>query len=329
MADDPTESAAVGADARELNEQPLLARARITAAHGRRLAGGVGLFLVVFWLLVTVVVPPYLPSEAETVSILPGVVVTAFVFETLDSAAGMGFGATVGTVLFLLGYPPDAVVPVLLLSEAVTGLVGGLFHNEFNNVAFGFAGGRRSPTEATAVLGIITTAGVAAVAVSVGLSYYALALPDVVIKLYVASIIAVIALVTLFKRVLDPATEYRRRRLIAFAVLAGANKGVAGSGYGPVVTIGSILSGVYEKSATAITTMAEGVVSLAGIGAFFLISAAGYELHLLLLPSVFAGGFFAAILAPYTVRVLPNRVLGYLVPVYALVLAGGLLLQVR
>ncbi len=217
---------------------------------------------------------------------------------------------------------------MLLLSEAVTGLVGGLFHNEFNNVAFGFADEQRTPTEATAVLGIIATAGVAAVAVSVGLSYYALKLPAVVVKLYVASIIAVIAAVTLLKTVLDPTTEYRRRRLIGFAVLAGFNKGVAGSGYGPVVTIGSILSGVYEKSATAITTMAEGVVSLAGVGAFFLISTAGYELNLLLLPSVFTGGFFAAILAPYTVRVLPNRALSYLVPVYALGLAGVLLLQV-
>ncbi|ERG88169.1 MAG: hypothetical protein J07HX5_00312 [halophilic archaeon J07HX5] len=90
MTDDPTESTAVGADARELNEQPLLTRAKITAAHGRRLGGGIGLFVIVFYILITLVVPPYLPPGEETVSILPVVVVTAFVFETLDSAAGMG-----------------------------------------------------------------------------------------------------------------------------------------------------------------------------------------------------------------------------------------------
>lgn len=58
------------------------------------------------------------------------------------------------------------------------------------------------------------------------------------------------------------------------------------------ITIGEILSGVYEKSATAITTMAEGVVSLAEILIFFTILITAYDLNLVLLPSVFAGAFW-------------------------------------
>ena len=323
MSDSNTE---IGAIARKLNGRPIVQRAKLDRSHGRGIALGLAFFVASLWVLLEVVVPPYLPADASGVALLPVVVLSAFVFETLDSAAGMGFGATIGTLLFLLGYSPDAVVPALLLSEAATGLVGGAFHNEFQNVDFGF--GEDGPTEATKVLGLIVGTGVVAVAISVVMTYLAFEIPGVFVKLYVGAVIVVIALTTIVKKFVSPATEYHRRRLIGFAALAGLNKGIAGSGYGPVITIGEILSGVYEKSATAITTMAEGVVSLAGILTFFTISITAYDLNLILLPSVFAGGFLAAILAPYTVRVLPNRILGYLVPTYALVLAGVLFMKV-
>lgn len=326
MSDSSAETAEIGAVARKLNERPIVQRATLTWRHVRKIALGLVFFVAALWVLVEVVVPQYLPADVSGVSLLPVVVLTAFVFETLDSAAGMGFGATIGTLLFLLGYTPDAVVPALLLSEAATGLVGGAFHNEFRNVDFGF--GEDGPTEATKVLGLIVGTGVVAVAISVVMTYLAFEIPDVFVEVYVGAVIVVIALTTLIKKFVDPATVILRRRLIGFAALSGLNKGIAGSGYGPVITIGEILSGVYEKSATAITTMAEGVVSLAGILTFFTISITAYDLNLILLPSVFAGGFLAAILAPYTVRVLPNRILGYLVPSYTLVLAGILFMKV-
>ncbi|MFB6128696.1 MAG: sulfite exporter TauE/SafE family protein [Halorhabdus sp.] len=326
MSEVDTETTEIGAIARKLNEQPIVRRAKLNRQHGWRIVAGLAFFAVALWVLVEFVVPPYLPSDVSGAVLLPAVILAAFTFETLDSAAGMGFGATIGTLLFILGYTPDAVIPALLLSEAATGLVGGAFHNEFRNVDFGF--GDDGLTEATKVLGLIVGTGVVAVAISVVMTYLAFEIPGVFVKVYVGAVIGVIALTTLVKKFVNPATEYHRRRLIGFAALAGLNKGIAGSGYGPVITIGEILSGVYEKSATAITTMAEGVVSLAGILTFFTISITTYDLNLILLPSVFAGGFLAAILAPYTVRVLPNRILGYLVPSYALVLAGILFLKV-
>lgn len=318
----------IGTIAKQLNNQSFLQRAKLTRKHGRGIAMGLVAFLAIYLTLTEIVVPPYLPSDASGVSLLPLVILLAFVFETLDSAAGMGFGATIGTLLFLLGYSPDAVIPALLLSEAATGLVGGLFHNEFQNVDFSLGLNGEGPTEATRVLGLITVTGVIAVAISVVMTYLAFEIPGTFVKIYVGVVILIIASTTLVKKFVAPATDYHRRRLIGFAALAGLNKGIAGSGYGPVITIGEILSGVYEKSATAITTMAEGIVSLAGILTFFTISITAYDLNLMLLPSVFAGGFLAAILAPYSVRVLPNRILSYLVPSYALILAGILFLKV-
>jgi uncharacterized protein len=317
--DDDTAHTEIGAIARKLNARPIAQRMRLDQTSLRRIGLALIIYVFIVWALIEFVVPQWSPVDANVPTFIPTVILAAFVFETLDSASGMGFGATIGTLLFLLGYSPDAVVPALLLSEAATGLVGGAFHNEFQNVHFGFDEER--PTEATKVLGLIVAVGVVAVAISVVMTYLAFEIPDTFVKLYVGIVILIIALTTLVKKYVEPATEYHRNRLIGFAVLAGLNKGIAGSGYGPVITIGEILSGVYEKSATAITSMAEGIVSLAGIVTFFTISITAYDLNLMLLPSVFAGGFLAAILAPYSVRVSPNRILGYLVPSYALVLA--------
>jgi hypothetical protein len=100
------------------------------------------------------------------------------------------------------------------------------------------------------------------------------------------------------------------------------NKGLGGGGYGPVITLGAIFSGIIEKSATAIATLAEGCVSAFGLLAFLAISAAGVAVDLTLLPSLWVGAFPAAVIAPYAVRVLPNRVWRYVIPVYALGVAS-------
>jgi hypothetical protein len=47
------------------------------------------------------------------------------------------------------------------------------------------------------------------------------------------------------------------------------------------------------------------------------------KVDLTLLPSLWLGAFPAAVLAPYAVRVLPNQVWKYLVPIYALVIGGA------
>jgi uncharacterized protein len=60
------------------------------------------------------------------------VIVIAFLFEGLDSSDGMGFGTALAPLLFILGYEPLQVVPILLLSEMLTGLIAGFVHHEFD-----------------------------------------------------------------------------------------------------------------------------------------------------------------------------------------------------
>jgi hypothetical protein len=56
--------------------------------------------------------------------------------------------------------------------------------------------------------------------------------------------------------------------MIGVGVLSAFNKGVAGGGFGPVVTGGQILSGQDQRSAVGITTLAEPPICLAGFLAY-------------------------------------------------------------
>ncbi|MHA1670751.1 MAG: TSUP family transporter [Promethearchaeota archaeon] len=117
------------------------------------------------------------------------------------------------------------------------------------------------------------------------------------------------------------------RLVILFSTIAGFNKGIGGGGYGPVIMMGQLFSGVYEKSATAIVSFSESIVSFTGIVTFFFINSINVEIDLILLPSIFTGGFIASILAPYLTRVLPNKIWRYFIPFYAIGIGFYLILK--
>ncbi|MFX1350570.1 MAG: TSUP family transporter, partial [Promethearchaeota archaeon] len=240
------------------------------------------------------------------------IILLAFLFESMDSMAGMGFGTALSPLLFLFGYSPLQVVPTILISEAITGAIDTIFDHEFKNVRYSF----RPLNDATKISLIMAFFGCLAIFTSVILGYFAIKFPDPVIKTYVAILILFMG-VSGFIKIKLSKIEFSKRRpkmLIGFSALAGFNKGIGGGGYGPVITMGQIFSGIYEKSATAIVSFAESIVSVVGIFTFFLISFVGVDVDLVLLPSLFTGGFFAALLSPYLVRVLPNKVWKYFIP---------------
>ncbi|MHA1292523.1 MAG: TSUP family transporter [Promethearchaeota archaeon] len=240
---------------------------------------------------------------------------TCFFFEILDSGAGMGFGTGLTPILLILGYSPLAIVPVILISESITGIVNAYFDNEFENVDFSF----RPMSDSTKLALIIAFFGGIAIFISIILMYLVMLL-IIFIKIYVAILVLGMGVFALIKSWLlkMEVQELKPKMLVGFAALAGFNKGIGGGGYGPVVTLGQINSGVYEKSATAITSLSETIVSIVGVLTFILISVAGVELDLVLLPSIFTGAFIAALITPYLVRVVPNDVWKVIIPSYAI-----------
>ena len=292
-------------------------RLRIAPTSVRRIALAAAVYVVAFALvLVLTRGVPDAPSDVAE-ALVPAVVAFAFLFETMDSAAGMGFGTALAPLLFAMGYEPLQVVPVLLVSESFTGLVAGLFHHEFRNVEYSL-----SPMNtATRTMLLVAALGMAGAVTSAFVAYYAFPLPEAAIRGYVAGLLLLMAGSNLVQPMLRRRKRYRPRRIVLFAAAAGLNKGMCGGGYGPVVSLGAILSGLHEKTAAAIASMAEGLASLAGAAALLALDGAGVEIALLLLPSVFLGGFAASVGAPYLVRVVPRGFWRYAIPAYAVGIA--------
>ena len=258
--------------------------------------------------------------------LIPFVIILAFLFETMDSCAGMGFGTGLAPLLFIFSYEPLQVVPILLISEAITGFTAGFFHQEFENAKFKL---KKPINKETRVMLNIAIFGCLSIIISVFLTYYAIKVEKTIIQTYVAILVLAMGLVAIIK-LKYKSTTYKPKLLTFFSVLAGFNKGIGAGGYGPVVMLGQIFSGIYEKTATAIVSFAEGIVSVAGVAAFVLvpvISSQPIEIDFILLPSVFTGGFIAAVISPYMVRILPNKLWKIVIPTYALAIGIYILVK--
>jgi uncharacterized protein len=57
-----------------------------------------------------------------------------FAAEYVDSSLGMGYGPTLTPVLLLIGFAPVEVVPALLVSQLLAGLLSGVVHHSMGNV---------------------------------------------------------------------------------------------------------------------------------------------------------------------------------------------------
>lgn len=257
--------------------------------------------------------------------IILSLVILAFLFDFMNSAAGMGLGTSIAPILFLMGYEPLQVIPVLLIIAALSGWVSGWLHHEFENVRFSLGW---PPTKATKTALLIAGAGSFTSLFAVTTSYYVIGFPEALIKSYVGILVLVMGFTGIVSFRKRESRRYRPKMLAGFASLAGFNKGIGGGGYGPVVVLGEIFSGIYEKSAVGIVSLAEGIVSTVGAATFFGIMVAGVNVDLVLLPSLFTGTFFASVVAPYFVRVFPNRVWRVIIPGYAFTIGAVLLSKI-
>jgi len=248
--------------------------------------------------------------------IIWSVVLLAIVFEFLDSAAGMGYGTAFTPLLFIMGYDPLQIIPVIMIQQGCAGLISAYIHREYGNVEWRF----RPMSETVRLWLIIAGTGVLAVAFSITSIYAVLKLAKVWIKIYVTVLLLAMGIIALINA--RRSKTYRPKRMCFFGALAGFNKGIGGGGYGPVVTIGGLLSGVPAKTMMAVTAFSEGTVCIASIIVWFFLLNHGVIIDFLLLPSMLLGSILAVIAAPYATRVFPEITWKTLIPIYCCILAG-------
>lgn len=224
------------------------------------------------------------------------IAVIAFLGEYTDSSIGMGFGTVLTPVLLILGYKPLQVVPCLLLSEMLSGIIGGILHHGFGNVDLKW-GTRANRTMLILVLfSIVGTAAAVVLAVN---------LPGFYVKLYIAFMIIAISLFLLIGGRFN--AVFTVGKIVTLGIVAAFNKGISGGGYGPLITGGQVLFGVPEKSAIGTTTFTEGVVCLFGLTLYLALQGGALDWQLAV--PVLCGALVSVPAAAWTVRVLPTRLL--------------------
>ncbi|GAI88125.1 unnamed protein product, partial [marine sediment metagenome] len=112
------------------------------------------------------------------------IVVMAFICELVDNSLGGGFGTILSPVFLLMGYSPLEVVPAILLSELVSGFIGGGSHAYFGNVNWKITG---------------VLAGFGAFSMILASYFASQIIPKFYIKVYVGIVVLVMSLIIVWK----------------------------------------------------------------------------------------------------------------------------------
>lgn len=254
----------------------------------------------------------------------------AFLAEYVDSTLGMGYGTTLTPVLLLMGYEPMQVVPAVLLSEMLTGLLAGVAHHRSGNADFGPKRiGLRQTVAKVRQLGLVESfrrgiprhlkialliascsivGAVVAVFVAVNIS-------KLWLKAYIGGMVLLMGVYILLHR--NKQRPFSWKKVTSLGLVASFNKGISGGGYGPIVTGGQILSGVEGKNAVAITSLAEGLTCLVGFTAYLAVR--GVQ-DWMLFPYLCAGAILSVPFSVRTVKWVSSDKLGTAIGVFTVVL---------
>jgi len=270
--------------------------------------------------------------------ILTAIVVLAFLCEYMDSTLGMGYGTTLTPVLLLFGLMPAQIVPAVLLSEIITGLLAALFHHREGNVTLisrrptfaairqklkalgyieGFKRGTSMHLRIALLLASCSIIGtVAAVFVAVNISRFWL-------KMYIGCMVLAMGVIILL--CLNREFKFSWKKIASLGLIASFNKAISGGGYGPVVTGGQVLAGVEGKSAVGITSLAEGLTCVVGVLAYILVSKNPINWHLA--PWIIIGAIASVPLSAKSVKIISTKTLKLAIAVITIILGAFTILK--
>lgn len=220
------------------------------------------------------------------------IAVIAFFAEYVDSSLGMGYGTILTPLLLLMGFNPLEVVPAVLLSEFVTGILAGFTHHRAGNVDF-----KPNISGCPIHLKIALLLGVCSVAGTISAVFLSIKLPKAYLTMAIGCIIFIVGIVIL--ATLNKNYRFSWRKIMILGLTASFNKGLSGGGYGPLITGGQLLSGVEAKSTIGITSLAEGLTCMVGFITYLI---AVPHLDLKIAPYNITGAILAVPLAAISVK---------------------------
>lgn len=270
--------------------------------------------------------------------IIVAIIILAFFCEYMDSTLGMGFGTTLAPVLLLFGFTSMQIVPSILLSEFVSGLLAGFFHHREGNVnlkpatadifkitnmlsPLGYIESFKKTVPLHLKIALLLSA--CSIIGTVAAVFVAVNIPKFWLKLYIGCLVLTMGIVILV--CLDKEFKFSWKKITFLGTIASFNKGMSGGGYGPVVTGGQILSGVEGKSAVGITSLAEGLTCLVGVITYILVSKNSVDWKLA--PWIVVGAVLSVPLSAKSVKMIGTKKLKLAIAV--LTIALGILTIVK
>ena len=273
-----------------------------------------------------------------SLGIIIAIVLLAFFCEYVDSTLGMGYGTTLTPVLLLFGFAPMQIIPAVLLSELVSGLLAGFFRHREGNVNLKPATADIFKiTNMLRPLGYIETfkktvplhlkvallLSACSIVGTVVAVFVAVNIPKFWLKLYIGCLVLAMGIIILI--CLNKEFKFSWKKITFLGTIASFNKGMSGGGYGPVVTGGQILSGVEGKSAVGITSLAEGLTCLVGVITYILVS--GNLVDWKLAPWIIAGAVFSVPLCAKSVKIISAKKLKLAIAVLTIILGTVTILK--
>lgn len=229
-------------------------------------------------------------------------IILAFFCEFIDSSLGGGYGTILTPVLLMFNLDIFYIVPAILFSEILTGLSGSVSHHFFGNIDFSSRTIiNRRIVYLIGILGIL--AGIFSV-------YIVLQLNKLIIKTYIG--ILVISLGFLMIKAKKFTFSWKKMGIVGG--LASFNKVVSGGGFGPLVTMGQVVSGRSIKNSIGVALACEIPVCLTGLIMYTLLNG-WIDFSLPLLLSI--GAIPATIIGAFTTKKINNektikRLVGFL-----------------
>jgi len=266
------------------------------------------------------------------------IVIGAFICEYVDSTLGMGYGTTLTPGLLLAGFSPMQIVPAVLLSELISGVLAGILHHFEGNVNF-----KPKTMDVSKIKGMINTYGIfhglrhtlsfdskvvlllasCSIIGTIAAVFTAINIPTFWLKLYIGVLVLSMGLVILI--FYNKNFKFSPKKIVGLGLLASFNKGMSGGGYGPIVTSGQILSGVQGKSAVGITSLAEGLTCLVGVITYALVSTNPVEWGLA--PYIVIGAVLSVPFSAKSVKIISTKKLKLAIAI--LTIALGILTIVK
>ena len=242
-----------------------------------------------------------------TLTIAGFIILGALVCEFIDSALGMLYGTILSPLLIIAGFEPLLVIPSILFSQAIGGIVASIFHHRLKNVDFSIKSidlsyirtrlaqlgykesFNRGTTKDLKVSICIACFGITATIIS---SLIAINIPKVALKTYIGMLVLIMGIILLSRAKFD----FSWRKIIVIGILSAFNKGISGGGFGPVVTSGQMISGRDGKGSIGTTALTEVPICITGFLVYLLTKGIPNGNLLLLLTG---GAVIGAVIGPH------------------------------